>query len=725
MRMKTLGLVSMVVLSLAAAAALGQMGSDESNSLDNRLEATRQSYVIETPLVDPSVQPAQYSQNRRIRPGTGGLPLKKQAADAAATGKQGSAASKPNPQVDSPPVPESAQSPTATRLAPTQVPRRIKPQSTGTAKTPFQDADDTGRSSRRPALHDEDTDAKPISAAEPEQPAKSPAVDEKSILSASPPAVTENPPGPKQIESHPNESDNVSEPDLSTRPTEVPAQPAAAVLNADTKNRASDEVVISTKGPMIVLQTIGPRSTVIGRKTIYKVVVRNTGDVVADGVVVRIQGPNWAEIRAMHPTRGTTDRAVAQAGEPLAWQITQLPPRASEEVTLTVLPHKSDAFEMSVGWSIQPILAKTLIQVQEPKLHIQIDGPAEVRYGDTKIYRMTVSNPGTGEADNVQIQLMPLDGGDRPMAVQRIGKIAPGEKRELEVELTARQAGHLTIHAIATGEVGLKSEATERILIRRAGLKLDVKAPAAKFAGTLAAYQIRVSNPGNDVAQQVRMTATLPPGAEYVSSSHGGQLDSVNGEVTWSLSSLSAEESQLVSVKATLSRAGANTLQVNTQAESGLTDAASATTAVQALADLKLEVTDPRGPIPVGEEMVYEIRVINRGTKAAQDVEVIAFFSPGVEPVSVHGGGHQISAGQVVFHPIASVPVESEIVYKIVAKAVRAGDHIFRAEVRCQEIGTRLASEETTRFFAESDAASSQPANESTTIDAGPPSLPR
>ena len=714
MRMKTFGLVSIVAVSLAAAAALGQMGSNESSSLDERLEATRQSYVVETPFVDPSVQPAQYSQNRRIRPGTGGLPLKKQAADEAATGKQGSAVSKPNSRVDSPPVP------------PTQVPRRIEPQSTGNAKTPFQDADDTDRSSRRPALRDEDTDAKPISAEKPEQPAaKSPAADEKSILSASAPVEAENPPGPKQIESPPKESGNVSEPDLSTRPTEVPAQPAAPVLNADTTNRESNEVVISTKGPMIVLETTGPRSTVIGRKTTYKVVVRNTGDVVADGVVVRIQGPNWAEIRAINPTRGTTDRAVAKAGEPLAWQITQLPPRASEEVTLTVLPHKSDAFEMSVGWSIQPISAKTLIQVQEPKLHIQIGGPAEVRYGDTKIYRMTVSNPGTGEADNVQIQLMPLDGGDRPMAVQRIGKIAPGEKRELEVELTARQAGHLTIHAIATGDVGLKSEATERVLIRRAGLKLDLKAPAAKFAGTLAAYQIRVSNPGNDVAQQVRMTATLPAGAEYVSSSHGGQLDSVNGEVTWSLSSLSAEEEQLVTVKATLSRAGANTLQVNTQAESGLTDAASATTDVQALADLKLEVTDPRGPIPVGEEMVYEVRVINRGTKAAEDVEVIAFFSPGVEPVSVHGGGHEISAGQVVFHPIASVPVEGEIVYKIVAKAVRAGDHIFRAEVQCQEIGTRLASEETTRFFAESDAAPSQPANEPTTIDAGPPSLPR
>ena len=37
----------------------------------------------------------------------------------------------------------------------------------------------------------------------------------------------------------------------------------------------------------------------------------------------------------------------------------------------------------------------------------------------------------------------------------------------------------------------------------------------------------------------------------------------------------------------------------------------------------------------MGEEVIYEVIVSNRGTMAADNVEVFAYFSPGIEPVSV------------------------------------------------------------------------------------------
>ena len=52
------------------------------------------------------------------------------------------------------------------------------------------------------------------------------------------------------------------------------------------------------------------------------------------------------------------------------------------------------------------------------------------------------------------------------------------------------------------------------------------------------------------------------------------------------------------------------------------------------MADLRLDVKDPEGPMPIGEETAYELHVRNRGTKAAEDVEVVAYFSAGMEPVS-------------------------------------------------------------------------------------------
>ena len=41
------------------------------------------------------------------------------------------------------------------------------------------------------------------------------------------------------------------------------------------------------------------------------------------------------------------------------------------------------------------------------------------------------------------------------------------------------------------------------------------------------------------------------------------------------------------------------------------------------------------------------------------------------------------------------------MVVRIHAKAVKAGAHVFRAEVACQDLEIRLAAEEMTRFYTD------------------------
>ena len=127
--------------------------------------------------------------------------------------------------------------------------------------------------------------------------------------------------------------------------------------------------------------------------------------------------------------------------------------------------------------------------------------------------------------------------------------------------------------------------------------------------------------------------------------------------------------------------------------------AAEAITRVEAMADLRLEVKDPEGPVPVGSDATYELHLRNRGTKAAENVEVLAYFSSGVEPVSADGQTHHISPGQVVFDPIPAIAPAAELVLKVKAKAEVAGNHVFRAEVHCKTMGTRLVREEVTHYY--------------------------
>jgi hypothetical protein len=119
------------------------------------------------------------------------------------------------------------------------------------------------------------------------------------------------------------------------------------------------------------------------------------------------------------------------------------------------------------------------------------------------------------------------------------------------------------------------------------------------------------------------------------------------------------------------------------------------------VADLVLEVSDPAGPVAVGGDAIYELRVKNRGSKAAEGVEIAAFYSKGIEPVSAEGGGHEISPGTVVFAPIAKLGAGEESVFKIHARADAGGAHRFRVELQCKPLGTKLSQEETTLFYSD------------------------
>jgi hypothetical protein len=124
-------------------------------------------------------------------------------------------------------------------------------------------------------------------------------------------------------------------------------------------------------------------------------------------------------------------------------------------------------------------------------------------------------------------------------------------------------------------------------------------------------------------------------------------------------------------------------------------------------------VSDPTGPVPVGDDAVYEIHVLNRGNCAAQDVNVVALFSDGLEPEAVDGSQYTVSDGRVSFRNIDKIPAGQNVTLRIHARAMKPGTHVFRAEVLCKDVDIKLAAEETTRFYQDEvvrdGAATSQP----------------
>lgn len=481
------------------------------------------------------------------------------------------------------------------------------------------------------------------------------------------------------------------------------SEPDHAWAQTVITDEAGPDVLVSNQTPLIASDILGPKQILIGREASYRVRLHNDGDVPANELVASIRIPSWADVVDTTASRGMIQQSQDnRTPGALEWQIQRLDAHASETLSLKLVPRASRPLELGVTWTCAPVGSRAVVEVQEPKLRMHISGPDEVLFDKPQIYRLTLTNPGTGTAENVKIDLLPPGGGEDAVSTHRLGDLPPGTSQSVEVELTAREAGKLYVKALASADGGLSSDAAKDIFCRKPELDVDWRGPDSKYAGTAATYYFRVRNPGTATADDVSVVVALPEGMEFTSASEGQMFAPERHTVTWRVGSLGPGDDYYMELKGTLRTPGANQLRVSAETAGGeLSDSKLAETNVVALADLTLDVSDPRGPVAIGADAIYEIRIANRGANSAENINVVALFSEGIEPETVEGAMYSASDGRVTFRSIDKLDAGRQIVLRIHAKGTQPGNHVFRAEVLCKDLDTRLAEEETTRFFAD------------------------
>ncbi len=462
----------------------------------------------------------------------------------------------------------------------------------------------------------------------------------------------------------------------------------------------SDNLLIARQSPILSIQTHGPRRITVGKEAPYEVVIQNSGAAAANDLVVTIDLPPWAEVLAAEASVGSTQASgTGEKGGQFLWRVGRLEAKAQEKLVLRITPRESRPFELGVRWSFTPLRSQAEIEVQEPKLGLQLEGPREILHGQRQIYKLIMTNTGNGPAENVTISLVSKGAGDQVSASHKLGVLAAGEKKVLEVELIPRSPGELTLQVQLQGDGNAQASLSETIMVRKPELRLTLTGPTEHFVGAPAVYRLQAANSGNAPARNVQVTAYLPEGIDQIVSTPEGRLSFDRRKLEWTFREIAAGASEEISLKCQYRTAGLARISAKATGESDLSATDSINTQVETIADLTLSVVDPPGPTPVGEEAVYEIRIHNRGTKTAAQVEAVAYFSHGIEPVAAEGAMNRIGPGQVVFSPIAAIAPGQTQVLKVKAKAERAGNHIFRAEVYCRSAGVRLVSEGTTRYF--------------------------
>lgn len=477
-------------------------------------------------------------------------------------------------------------------------------------------------------------------------------------------------------------------PNSTTRRVTVEAEPAV---------EQEEDLLFTQRMPVLVSKVSGPRTIVLGREVTYRVLLANRGEVGADRVVTTVTVPAWADVVGTEAALGEVDHTVNADGK-IIWHTGRLNAGEIVKLDLRLIARSGQAIELGVAHTHQPIDGSTLVNVQEPKLSLDLVGPEEVLFGKPQVFRLTIANPGTGAAENVVLHLTPPGGDLEKQTSHEFGLIAAGEERTVEIELTAREAGQLAVNASAEADGDVAAATTKEVFCRKPELVVDWRGPSDRFSGAPAVYYLRVRNPGTATAENVVMTAELPKGFVILPTDDVQQTDGL--KLTFRAGDLRPGDDKFFELRGTLQQAGSNAIKLQA-ADSGETrsERVTALTEVVALADLKLDVLDPTGPVATSQEVAYEIRVTNRGSSDARDVRVLGLFSEGIEPHHVDGAAYDIRDGRVAFEKIDRIAAGEVRTFTIHARAHEEGMHQFRAEVLCRDLEIKLAADETTRFF--------------------------
>jgi uncharacterized repeat protein (TIGR01451 family) len=450
--------------------------------------------------------------------------------------------------------------------------------------------------------------------------------------------------------------------------------------------------------PQITIQKFAPSEIQVGKPAVFKIAVRNTGQIPASQVEIRDQTPRGTKLL------GTTPRASQGPRGEIVWTIGTLRPGEESSVEMELMP----TTEGEIG-SVATVhfgadaSARTIST--KPKLALEMSAQEKVLIGEQVVMTITVSNPGTGIATGVVLEERLPAGLQHPSGAEleyEVGDLRPGESKKLDLPMAAVSPGLASNVLTARADGNLQAQ--ERLDIQVVAPKLDIamEGPKKRYLEKEAVYQVSLSNPGTAAAQQVELVAYLPPGLKFVSANNLGHYDDANRAVSWRLQELPSNVTDAVELVTMPVESGQHSIKLRGTAAKGLAVEKEQPVMVEGIASIVFQPVDVTGPIEVGGETVYEVRVVNQGSKAASNVRLTVLLPPEMQAMAAEGPTrHTIEPGRIVFEGLARLAPKADANYRIKAKGMRPGDLRTRFQLVTDEMQSPVTKEESTRVYAD------------------------
>ncbi len=376
------------------------------------------------------------------------------------------------------------------------------------------------------------------------------------------------------------------------------------------------------------------------------------------------------------PPAQTTQYQQASYESPLPGQqppvADRVPPPPPGTVSPDVVkePHK----QVVVPVHTDPAPVEPLAGRQEPAVSIEWAGPATARLGQPTSYQIIAKNISNAAVYDVIVRHRLAPGahitGSEPKAAQdgtnltwTLGALAPGQEKRIDLQLVPDAKTPLCCQA----QVTFSSAAMLKVTVREPKLVITTTCPDKVVLGDSATVSITVTNPGDGVADRVKVKAVLPDGLEHA---RGKQIEV-------ELGNLGGGETRTVQLVCLAKTAGMQLVDCTAVADAGLTAQDSA----------KLDVVLPRLDLAVlgpklrylDRHAVYTLKVTNPGSAPASNVSLVHILPQGFKfHEASNGGRHDFPTRTVTWFVGDLMPGESREV-TLEAVAVATGEHKHRA----------------------------------------------
>lgn len=470
-------------------------------------------------------------------------------------------------------------------------------------------------------------------------------------------------------------------------PLEPARNPAVDLVGDGT---VASNVTPGPQQPEIKIEKIAPSEAVIGEPLIYQIVVRNVGQSTAHRVIVEDRIPLGATCQGTIPQAETAEKR-------LFWKLGNMRPGEERDIKVKLTPTQAGSIGSVATVSFAAEVAATTV-VTAPELKVDLQAPRQVIIGEASILRIRVQNTGQGQAKGVFLRaLLPNEmkhpGGND--LEYEIGNLAPGQSRDVELNVTAEKGGNLTPKVIVSTNNQEQDSRTAQVSAIDTRLKIVRTGPAKRFVGRPAPYLNTVTNQSLDPLRDVTVVETLPRDLEPVTGKlSNGLWDPQNRTITWRIPQLAAGEHMELPIDLIPKKPGA--FDGGLQAADAAGNRATVATRVEVAgySNLVVDVV-PDGPVAVGEQVSMRLSVRNRGTAAASNVQTVFEVPPHLKFVNANGPVQHQAAGNVVhFAALDVLPPGGEQEFDIVLTAAQEGDARIKVDLYSDEHKTQPLHEE-------------------------------